>query len=99
MSSPLAAEFQSLAPDAAMAPIVHRGDRVMFITGVEPLPGDFVLVRDAHGNCYLREYRQTTLGRWEAHALNASYLPLHSERDGLQVLAVFDGVRGRRATL
>lgn len=80
-----------------MAPIVHRGDRVILITGVDPRPGDFVLVADRQGTPYLREYRRVTLERWEAHALHPSFLPMDSERDGLKVLAVYDGVRGRRA--
>lgn len=97
MRIPLEAEFQTVAADDAMAPEVPRGSRVIFVTGVQPVAGDFVLVADNQGVHYLREYRQLRPGHWQAHALNPAYLPLDSERDGLRVLAVFDGMRGRRS--
>lgn len=97
MDRPLKPEFQTTAPDNAMAPDVPRGARIILITGVDPAPGDFVLVADASGAHYLREYKQLRAGHWQAHARNAAFLPLDSLRDGLRVLAVFDGIRGRRA--
>jgi hypothetical protein len=97
MDRPLKPEFQTTAPDNAMAPDVPRGARIILITGVDPAPGDFVLVADATGAHYLREYKQLRAGHWQAHARNAAFLPLDSLRDGLRVLAVFDGIRGRRA--
>lgn len=97
MDRPLEPEFQTTAPDHAMAPDVPRGARVIFVTGVEPEPGDFVLVADASGAHHLREYKQLRPGHWQAHARNAAFLPLDSQRDGLRVLAVFDGIRGRRS--
>ena len=97
MQGPLNTEFQTTMPDASMAPDVPSGARIILITGVEAKPGDFVLIADAQGNVYLREYKQTTPSNWEAHARNPAFLPLHSQRDGLRVLAVFDGMRGRRA--
>lgn len=97
MHSNLAPEFQTQAPDDAMAPDVPLGARVIFITGMQPRAGDFVLLVDRTGMHCLREYRQMRPGHWQAHAINPAYLPLDSERDGLRVLAVFDGVRGRRS--
>ena len=97
MSTPLPPEFQTTAPDSAMAPDVPRGARIIMVTGVAPEPGDFVLVADAHGAQHLREYKQLRPGHWQAHARNAAFLPLDSARDGLRVLAVFDGIRGRRS--
>lgn len=98
MNRPLPIEFQTTAPDHAMAPDVPRGARVILITGVAPEPGDFVLVADASGAHHLREYKHLRPGHWQAHARNAAFLPLDSQRDGLRVLAVFDGIRGRRST-
>ena len=97
MHRPLEAEFQTTAPDAAMAPDVPRGARIIFITGVDPVPGDFVLCADSSGAHYLREYKALKAGHWQAHAINPAFLPLDSVRDGLRVLAVFDGIRGRRS--
>lgn len=91
------AEFETTLPDDAMAPDAPKGTRVIFITSETPEPGHWVLVRDREGRHYCRQLRQSVPGRWEAHALNSGYLPLDSERDGLQVIAVFDGIRGRRS--
>lgn len=93
----LKGEFQTVMPDSSMEPDVPRGARVIFITGADPAPGDWVLCTDGDGNLYLREMRQLKPGRWEAHALNPAFLPLDSERDKLNVVAVFDGLRGRKA--
>jgi len=98
MHTPLETEFQTIAADDAMAPEVPRGARIIFVPGVQPIAGDFVLVADNQGVHYLREYRQLRPGHWQAHALNPAYLPLDSEHDGLRVLAVFDGMRGRRSS-
>lgn len=97
MSTPLGSEFQTVMPDHSMAPDVPRGAQVIFVTGVLPQAGDFVLVADSQGTPYVREYKELRPGHWQAHARNSAFLPLDSERDGLRVLAVFDGVRGRRA--
>ena len=96
---PLKPEFQTVMPDASMEPQVPRGARVIFITGVAPVPGDWVLCKDGDGHLYLRELRQVKPGRWEAHALNPAFLPMDSEADHLQVLAVYDGQRGRKGSV
>lgn len=90
-------EFETELPDNAMAPDAPRGARCIFVTLTEPEPGDWVLVRDAVGHLYCRAYKLLRPGQWEAHALNPYFLPLDSARDGLQVVAVFDGMRGRKA--
>lgn len=97
MSAELAKEFQTVMPDASMAPEIPKGATVIFVTGIEAEPGDYVLTADNQGHVYLREYRQLRPGHWQAHALNPAFLPLDSLRDELRVLAVFDGVRGRKA--
>lgn len=90
-------EFETTLPDDAMAPDAPKGTRVIFVTGVAPEPGNWVLLRDSEQRHYCRQFRQSKPGRWEAHALNPGYLPMDSESDGLQVVAVFDGIRGRRS--
>lgn len=90
-------EFETALPDNAMAPDAPKGTRVIFIAGTLAEPGDWVLLKDAGGALYCREFRQARPGHWEAHAKNPGFLPLHSDRDGLQVIAIFDGIRGRRA--
>jgi phage repressor protein C with HTH and peptisase S24 domain len=97
MSSSLGPEFQTELVDQAMAPELPAGSRVILLTGVNPEAGDFILVSDRHGNHYLREYRVLRPGVWQAHALNSAFLPLDHDRDGLKILAVYDGVRGRRS--
>lgn len=96
LTEQLKSEFQTVMPDASMEPDVPRGARVIFITGTDPVPGDWVLCADSDDNLYLREMRQHKPGRWEAHALNPAFLQLDSKLDGLRVVAVFDGVRGRK---
>lgn len=97
MSVQLGSEFQTVMPDNSMAPEVPRGARILFVTGIEPEPGDFVLVADGDGNHYLREYRQVRPGHWQAWAINPAFLPLDSQADKLKVVAVFDGMRMRRS--
>ena len=97
LKDPLKREFQTTMPDASMEPDIPRGAGIIFVTDLQPAPGDWVLIRDRDGSPFVRELRQVKPGRWEAHALNPAFLPMDSERDGLQVLAVFDGLRGRKA--
>lgn len=97
MSIELPREFETQLPDSAMAPEAPKGARVIFLAGPNPEPGDWVLLRNSMGELHCREYRLVKTGEWEAHAINRAYLPMHSERDALVVLAVFDGIRGRRS--
>lgn len=96
-SEDLPEEFETELPDNAMAPEAPRGTRCIFIKATNPEPGDWVLLRDADGALFCREYKLLRRGHWEAHAINGAYLPLDSQRDGLRVLALFDGQRGRKA--
>lgn len=98
MLGPLEADFSTVMPDNSMAPEIRKGATIVFIAGATPEPGDFVLLADAAGKHYLREFRQVRPGRWEAHAVNPAYLPMDSVEDGLEVLAVFNGVLGRRSS-
>lgn len=97
LKDPLKREFQTVMPDASMEPDIPRGAGIIFVTDLQPAPGDWVLIKDRDGAPFVRELRQVKPGRWEAHALNPAFLPMDSERDGLEVLAVFDGLRGRKA--
>lgn len=97
LKDPLKREFQTTMPDASMEPDIPRGAGIIFVTDLQPAPGDWVLIRDREGNAFVRELRQVKPGRWQAHALNPAFLPMDSEGDGLEVLAVFDGLRGRKA--
>jgi hypothetical protein len=97
MQEDLPPEFQTALPDNAMAPDAPRGTRCIFVTDATPQPGDWILVSDAEGHIHCREYRVVSPGRWEAHAIHRAYLPMHSEEQGLTIIAVFDGMRGRRS--
>lgn len=84
--------FSAAIPDDAMAPRVRAGTECFFKTGIPARPGAGVLVRDSGGHVYLREYREAAGGAWEAHATNPAYRTLHSQADGLRVIAVLRGV-------
>lgn len=87
--------FRVQIADAAMAPRVAAGAWVVFDRRPTPKPGDGVLLRDSTGAISFRYYRAGRPGCWEAHAENAAYAPLDSERDGLVVVAVLTAVEGR----
>lgn len=87
--------FRVQMVDNAMAPRAGAGAWVQFSSTESARPGDGVLVRDALGNPYFRQYRAGRPGCWEAHADNSAFAPLDSERDGLEVLAVLTAVEAR----
>jgi len=95
MNAPLPRVFKVALPDNAMAPRAPAGAMVEFTTGIDPRPGDGVLITDQAGNVYFREFRERRIGAWEAHALNPTYGPLDSMADGLKVVAVLTGVSTR----
>lgn len=82
-------------PDDAMAPRAPAGKMICFDRRETARAGDGVLVRDRDGALYFRLYRAAAGGRWTAAALNPSFEPLDSERDGLQVVAVLKAEEGR----
>jgi len=88
--------FSVVAPDDSMAPIILQGMKVVFDRSFAPRNKDTVLIEDASGDWYIRTYRQAPNGRWEAKPEHGDYVTMDSERDGLTVLAVFDGTVGRR---
>jgi hypothetical protein len=92
----LPAVFRVAMPDDSMAPRVRRGDIVRFSRDAQARPGDGVLVSDAQGQLFFRVYRQAKPGAWEAQPLNDAYTALHSDRDGLRVVAVLVGIDQQR---
>lgn len=55
----------------------------------EPVKGGAgVLVRDRAGVLHFRQYIAAAAGQWIARAENPGFADLHSERDGLVVVAV-----------
>lgn len=92
----LPTQFRVAMPDDSMAPRVRRGDVMEFDASETPRSGDGVLVRTGDGTLLFRLYRQGRPGAWEAHPVNADYLPLHSDRDQLRVVAVMVGLPRHR---
>lgn len=84
--------FQVEVPDDAMADRVLKGHLVKFSRTITPRAGDGVLVEDASGTWFFRQYSPGAQGRFAAVAKNSAYQTLDSERDGLTVLAVLVGV-------
>lgn len=93
----LPAEFGVHLPDDSMAPEAKAGALVWFERGLEPRPGDWVLVIDQANNWFMREYRQRRPGDWYAFAVNSAFDTLEPARDGIEVAAVFVGMKARRS--
>lgn len=95
MTQPLPAVFKVVLPDNSMFPKAPAGTAVEFSAGIQPMPGDGILIRDRSNNVYFREYRESRPGVWVAFAANGAYAPLEAERDGLEIMAVLTGVSAR----
>lgn len=95
MSEELPQVFKVAIPDESLEPEARRGMHVELTRGLEPKPGDGVLVRDRDGRHYLRIYRQRRPGEWSAHAIHADYEPLDAAIYGLSVVAVVTATEGR----
>lgn len=88
--------FSVSIPDDSMAPRVRRGDVVRFQQGLQPTPGDGVLIVDDAGTWYFRLYRERRADAWEAHALHPDYRPLIAADDRLELVAVLIGIEQQR---
>jgi transcriptional regulator with XRE-family HTH domain len=90
--------FCVTAPDNSMAPVIKRGARLDFDRQLcsDVRADDVVLLKDSGGVWYVRTYQQGPRGRWAAKAENSSFLPMDSERDELELMAVLTAVHGRR---
>jgi SOS-response transcriptional repressor LexA len=95
-ADPLPERFDVKMPDESMMPRVRPGDLLTFSTDKVPRPGDGVLVRDAAGGLYFRQYRERRAGQWTAHPLNDAFQPLDSAADQLTILAVLVGIPEQR---
>jgi len=85
--------FKVAAPDDSMAPRLKAGQLAEFEVGLEPRPGDGVLVRDTEGQPCIRRCRRVR-GEWEAYAEDGSnHLPFMIGPD--QLLAVLVSVHTR----
>lgn len=80
--------FTVAVPDDALAPSLTRGTEVVFRRAESAEPGQCVVVEDKDRTRYIRRFTQEPGGTWGAEAINKVYLSLHSERDGLKLLAV-----------
>lgn len=86
-SQELPESFVIDVPDEALSPKLPAGTKIVMERAARASPGECVMVQDKRGARYLRRYVQTPDG-FEAQALGDAFASLHSERDGLQVLAV-----------
>lgn len=89
-------QFSVEAPDDSMAPVIKRGAILDFDRTLEPRTDDAVLLKDGDGVWHVRTYQAGPRGRWVAKAENGAFLPMDSERDELEVIAVLTAVHGRR---
>lgn len=83
----LPARFSLAVPDDALAPRTPKGSQFLFSTTATPMDGDVVIVRAGNGRAYVRLYFAGSGAEWEARARDPAHASLHSERDGLQLLA------------
>ncbi len=80
--------FRAVIPDDAMSPDYPKGLEFIWSTTKTPQVSSLVMVRDAHDQAHVREYRQGDgPGQWEAAALNRAFKSFNS-KDGLTILAV-----------
>lgn len=80
-------EFTLPVRDDAMSPRLVRGGLAHCSTEAKHGPRDLVLIADAEGGLYIREYAEITATHWQAVAAQPGYLPLDSKAHGLRVLA------------
>lgn len=83
--------FRLTVQDGALGPLIYAGCIARFEPGRQPEPAWPVLVRDRHGDHYLRYYQAGAGGRWQAVATAPGYMALDSEADGLIIVAVMRG--------
>jgi hypothetical protein len=96
MTAKLPPVFKIELTDNSMAPRAPKGAHVEFTRGLEPKPGDGVLVKDRTGHFFFREYKSPRAGVWSAHASNPAYdPPLDPATHGLEVVAVLTGMSTR----
>lgn len=92
-------EFWIEVQDWALSPhILSQGDMAKMKRNIQPMPTDIVLVRDATGRMYVREYREEQNGEWIAAATNPAYAHITSKSGGVIVAVSIEERRvGRRS--
>ena len=90
----LPAQFELRQRDDGMYPVIPNGMLMQFDRTLTPRNRDVVLIRSEWGAC-VREFHSLGGARFEARALNHEFEVFDSETEGLEVLAVLVGVRGR----
>ena len=82
--------FCVAVPDGALAPKSPKGTEFVFVSPPQGQPGESVavIVQTASGQRCMRLYFATGGGAWEARSRDPAFPSYHSERDGLQLLAV-----------
>lgn len=85
----LSKRFIAAVPDGALATTTPKGTEYVFAAPAgQPRDSVVVIVQTASGRRFMRLYFALDGGAWEARARDSAYPSFHSERDGLQLLAV-----------
>lgn len=84
-------KFELALKDDALAPDYPAGTAIRFDIKRPPRPGWPVLVKDASGAFFVRDYIEGAGGRWKAEARQRGFAALDSETDGLQLVGVMFG--------
>lgn len=84
-------QFRLPVRDAAMEPMLARGEDAVFCTLSKPEPGSCVLVGTTFGP-EIRQYEPLQDGHWAGCPLNAEYEPILSSDEQCWVMAVLVGV-------
>lgn len=92
MEADLSQPFELAVIDDALAPEIFRGCVARLDPNRGPVAGRPVLVRDAAGNHYLRDYQQGPGGSWQAVARQRGFAALDSRADDLTIVAVLKGI-------
>lgn len=93
----LPTEFCLVAPDDALAPKLRAGTKIIWSTTKPPKLGAPILIRTREGHVYMRLMGERPLpGGFIAapRTQGPTFRTFDSEKDGLTILAVFDGLRG-----
>lgn len=91
MTADLSGRFALVLRDDALAPEYPAGTSIRFDSKRAPRPGWPVLVKDAVGAFYVRDYIEGAAGRWRAEARQRGYAAFDSQTDGLQLVGVMYG--------
>lgn len=92
LSADLSQPFELVVADDALAPDIVAGCVARFDPAMTPRPGRPVLVSDADGRHYIRDYTQGPAGTWQATARMRGFAALDSQEHGLRVVAVMKGI-------